>query len=276
MKRLNIPLKNVEERTIYQECADDFQDKTALGYIDKVVALSEKYEDFVPKNIEKLPKFEIKEGHDEIIKNVYAHKFARDGKVGRKYYDIIMANANGRCPICGGSKLKNLDHFLPQSEYPLLCVTPANLIPVCRDCNFDKGKYFNTNYYKLPFNPYFDDMVDTWLECTLNFIVDGTIEIEFRNGYDKSVDSNKWNKYETHLTVYDLGNTFSSKALEEIDNCKFRWQDLFLNCGKDDVLALLLESKKSFERYDTNSWRSALYRELVRKIDELSEWLANT
>ncbi len=273
MKRLEIPLQNVDQETIFKTCADDFEDKTALGYLESAVDISGKYEYYVPRNIENLPKYEIDAEDVKRIINVYIQKFAAKGQIGRRYYNAIMANAKGRCPICGGNKLKNLDHFLPKSEYPLLCVTPANLVPVCRDCNFDKGTYFNTNYYLLPFNPYFDDMEDVWLECDIRFVYDGTIEFEFKNGYDKTIDLNKWNKYETHINVFELNKTFYSKALEEVDNCKYGDQDLLLECGSEDVKKTLLDRKKSSERYDVNSWRSALYRALVTKVDEYCEWL---
>lgn len=273
MKRLEIPLKEIKEKTIFKKCADDFQDKTALGYLDKVVDVSEKYEDYVPRDIDSLPSYKITASDVKKIKNVYTQKFAKQGEIGRVYYDAIMANAKGRCPICGGNKLKNLDHFLPKSEYPLLCVTPANLIPVCRDCNFDKGTYFDTNYYLLPFNPYFDDMEDIWLECDVKFISDGTVEVKYRNGFDKSADYNKWIKYETHLKVYELDKTFYPRAVDDIEYGKYGDQDLLFNCGKPEVKKALLDRKKSCERYDANSWKAALYRELVRKIDDYCNWL---
>ncbi|MCR4677545.1 MAG: HNH endonuclease [Lachnospiraceae bacterium] len=273
MKRLEIPLRDVEERTIYQKCADDFEDKTALGYIDQVVASADEYEAFVPQNVAGLTVYTINPGDKKKIKKVYTQKFAKKGSIGKDYYEAIMLNANGRCPICGDGKPKNLDHFLPKSKYPLLCVTPANLVPVCRDCNIDKGDEFDTNYYLLPFNPYFDEMNETWLECNICFKGDGTYELNFGNGYDENADHNKWQKYETHLRVFDLNATFTAKALEEVDNCKYQFQELLKECGLEAVKKDLTGRKNSYEHNDVNSWRSALYRELVRKVNDFCHWL---
>ena len=273
MRRLEIPLRNVQERTIYQECAGAFRDGTALGYIEDVVLSADEYERYVPRNIDKLPEHEVKPGDELKILNVYAQKFAAKGSIGKKYYEAIMLNANGRCPICGDGKPKNLDHFLPKSKYPLLCVTPANLVPVCRDCNMDKGKEFYKNYYQIPFNPYFDVMDETWLECEIFLKGDGTFSLQFVNGFDERRNRNIWEKYETHLRVFDLNATFTAKALEEIDNCKSLYQNLLKECGQEMVRRDLVERKNSYEFNDVNSWRSALYRELIRKVNKYCHWL---
>lgn len=273
MKKLDIPLKDVGQRKIYQDCADSFRDKTALGYIEEVVTSTDVYEDYVPRNISDYPQYAINQGDEGKIVKVYTEKFAAKGSVGKEYYEAIMLNANGRCPICGDGKLKNLDHFLPKSKFPLLCVTPANLIPVCRDCNMDKSDTFDPDYYSLPFNPYFDSMNVVWLECEVSFKCDSSFDVIFFNGYDKRVDADMWKKYETHLRVYELDKTFLAKALEEIDNCKKLYQKLLKECGVEGVKKDLLERKESYESNDKNSWRAALYRELVRKVCEYCDWL---
>lgn len=273
MKTLQIPLKDVNERTIYEECAGEFKDKTALRYLEDAVNASEVYEKYVPKNIGCYPKCDVEECNKEKIIKVYNEKFARRGSVGRKYYDAIMANANGQCPICGSGKAKNLDHFMPKSLYPILCVTPVNLIPVCRDCNFDKRDDFDTDYYSIPFNPYFDVMDDEWLACDISFYDDNTFDISYKNGYDRSQDDNKWKKYEKHFVVFDLNATFSSKAREEMENCRYYNKKLLDSCGVNGVLNSLIDNRTSINLIDCNSWKAALYRELVKKVDVYCGWL---
>ena len=274
MKSLPIPSIKKNVREIYSECADDLTNKTAIGYIEEVVLSADAYKKYVPKDICHLPIYEIHKGDEKEIEKVYDNKFAPKKSVGRKYYDAIMANANGRCPICGG-KLKQLDHFLPKSKFPLLCVTPENLVPLCIDCNFGKGKKFNPDYYSLPFNPYFDKMDEKWLQCKVTFKKDNTFVVEFINGYDKSKDINRWNKYEAHLKVYDLDETFKPKAVERLENCKSFHRGLLKKCGEEGLKESLIEERDSCEKNDVNSWSSALFRELVSKIDSYSTWLSN-
>lgn len=275
MKNLQIPLRNVDVRTIYNDCAAAFRDKTALSYIDEAVAASAAYKKHVPKDIINFPQSKIKEGDEEKIIKIYTEKFAKKGSLGRKYYDAIMVNANGRCPICGSGKLKNLDHFMPKSLYPILCVTPANLIPVCRDCNLDKKDYFDTDYYSIPFNPYFDSMDDKWLECVIDYYNDNTYDISYKNGYDKSIDEQKWKKYEKHLTIFDLNSTFSARASEKMENCRYYFKNLLNSCGVDGVLESLIDHLQSIEKNDINSWDAALYRELIKEVNNYCRWLSN-
>ena len=165
MIKLKFPPIVGQEKEIYIKCANAFTNKKdyakkALAYVDEVEKYSSAYEKYVPRSIACFTHIKLDKDKKEIINKIYEQKFAKEKSVGRKYYDIIMANANGRCPICGGGKLKNLDHFLPKSKYPLLCVTPLNLIPTCRDCNMEKRAVISNNYYEIPFHPYLEDMVD--------------------------------------------------------------------------------------------------------------------
>lgn len=273
MKNLNIPLRDVDEREIYEKCANDLGDKTALSYLEEAVKSADAYEIYVPKDIINFPTYKIKDGDEKEIKKVYKYKFAPKQSIGHDYYKAIRSNANGVCPICGGTKLKNLDHYLPISKYPLLCVTPANLVPTCRDCNMDKNDDFETDYYSIPFNPYFDIMADIWVECTIDFNLDKTFVITFYNGFDKSKDELLWNKYEVHLKAHDLADTFRARAREYMSNSQGMYQRLFKRCGREEVLDEIREQRLSYEMIDVNSWGSALFRELERKINEFCYWL---
>ncbi|NEX01342.1 hypothetical protein SAMN04487829_0926 [Pseudobutyrivibrio sp. NOR37] len=273
MKNLDIPLKNVSKREIYAKCASDMENKTALGYLELAAKSADVYEKYVPKDIANFPQYDIKDGDEKEIKKVYKYKFARQCSVGYDYYKAIMSNANGLCPICGGTKLKNLDHYLPKAKYPLLCVTPANLVPSCRDCNMDKGDELDTDYYSIPFNPYFDVMKDVWVECNAEFKTDKTFVITFYNGFDKSKDELLWNKYEVHLEAHDLKATFRSRAHEHLNNCRGYYQRLLKKCGELDVIEDLREQRLSYEQNDKNSWGSALYRELERNAKTFCKWL---
>ncbi len=273
MLKLSIPLEHVSQKTIYSECADNFNDKTALRYLKKAMEAAKAYKMYVPKDIEHFPEYKIKKGDDKEIVKVYTEKFARKNSVGRKYYNAIIANANGRCPICGAGPLEELDHYLPKSEYPLLCVTPANLIPECSSCNGHKKARFSKDYYSLAFNPYFDDMSDKWLECSVEFNSDSTYSVFFYNGYDKTKNALMWEKYEAHLDIHNLNSTFSSQALIDIDSCYIQYQKQLWACGEKSVELSLIDVRDSCEYWDTNSWKAALYRELVKKVHSYCLWL---
>ena len=278
MRKLDIPSIKGKEREIFIECASDFVRKkeyaeTALSYADEVEKCSIEYSNYVPYDITNLPHIVIGDEDKVILNKVYDQKFAKENSVGRKYYNLIMGNAKGRCPICGGGKVKNLDHFLPKSKYPLLCVSPINLIPICRDCNMEKGAEVSEDYYEIPFHPYLEAMTEKWVECVLKFYSDGTFSIKYRNGYDAIRNPDLWRKYNAHMRITDLNTTFSSRAEEELENIRGIYKNEFLACGKNKLYESLSDVKNSAEKVDLNSWKSALYRALVKDCDNFCEWL---
>ncbi|WP_237209296.1 HNH endonuclease [Rothia nasimurium] len=49
--------------------------------------------------------------------------------------NLLPYTRNGRCSYCQISRANTLDHFLPKSRYPLLAISPWNLVPCCSECN---------------------------------------------------------------------------------------------------------------------------------------------
>lgn len=278
MKKLNWPPICLPVRCIYRQCAYLFTVKTsikdnALKYQKEVDMLAKIYPDVVPHNISKLKMPTLTDDEKADIVKLYDQKFSKQGEMTRKYYDVIFANGGKTCPICGVGKRKNLDHFLPKSKYPLLCVTPLNLIPTCRDCNMDKGASSSTDYYDIPFNPYFDETSFLWLSCKIEFDVDGGCIPTFGNGIDKSSNPDLYRKCKAHITQNNLDETFQNAAINEIEDEKKYYKDLLNECGEDEVKKQIQSHRHSSEKNDINSWKSALYRALELQCHEFCEWL---
>ena len=275
MLRIKSPELEKKAENIFEECAKDFDstknDYTdrALKYTDDVKKCSEDYYNKVPNNIDKLYSPDVT-SDKSIFDKIYDQRFAKQKTVGRKYYDIIMANAKNICPVCGTNTPTNLDHFLPISKYPLLCVTPINLIPTCKDCNMTKNASTSDDYYELPFHPYLETINDCFLKCSIAFYSDGTVTFKFENGY--SGDNDLKRKYMNHIKINALDKTYKSKALDMLLSDKHSYRDT-LTSGKSALLASLKSHKDSADKRDINSWRSAVYCELYNKIDEFCEWL---
>jgi len=65
------------------------------------------------------------------------------------------------CPACGEPGRPNtLDHYLPKSDYPHFCITPANLLPMCDACQLAKDvKIGDAATPRFFIHPYFDTFV---------------------------------------------------------------------------------------------------------------------
>lgn len=103
----------------------------------------------------------------EEMKKVYTYRMVGLKQPGRFYYNKLL-NSVQICPFCGVRDVATLDHFLPKSKYATTVVTPANLIPSCRDCNSNKDIYTASDLYDEVWHPYFDDFQEVrWLYCSL-------------------------------------------------------------------------------------------------------------
>lgn len=278
MKLLAKPLQKKMVKDIFEECVNSYSKtniKTAMmKFLNDVEACAEDYNNTIPHSIERFNHPCLSKEDTDALKKLYKNKFAGENAVGRKYYDIIKAQAQGICPICGAGTPTNLDHYLPQSRYPLLVVTPLNLIPSCKDCNMGKGAYFSARSIDLPLHPYFDQIPYKWLEAHIDFADDGSFSIVYCNGLGMSVDCVMKKRLDIHIKVNRLQNTFASRALTELNSVKRRYKKMLSNVSLKEFESDLKEVCESAEEDDLNSWKSALYRALLLQIEEYRDWLS--
>lgn len=278
MKSLPKPLQDKNVKDIFTECVMSFTSKSAqqskLKYVADVESCSQNYDKHIPNDIENFFHPVLSPEAKKDLKKIYSEKFSKDNTVGKKYYDVIMAQANGVCPICRTGTPTTMDHYLPQSKYPLLVVTPVNLVPACKDCNMGKSSFDTKKSSMMPLHPYFDKVDDKWLEARIAFSEDATFSVEFYNGIESSEDSvNIKSRIDSHIKVHHLQETFKSKAITELGYIKGRYKEMSISTSVSEIKYDLEEACKSAEDYDANSWKAALYRALVRQVDEYIEWL---
>ena len=95
----------------------------------------------------------------------YDLRMAKKGAPGRSFYDAIkLLPEYGTCPFCDHNVVSTLDHILPKALYPVLAVTPDNLVGCCKDCNNAKLAAAPVRAADVVLHPYFDDITGTtWL-----------------------------------------------------------------------------------------------------------------
>lgn len=129
----------------------------------------------IPMNLQCLtPHDGFTESQKRTVHNLY--------ESGKKEFEQLwneLKKANGgsclRCPICGVSFAKELDHYVPRELFPEFSANPLNIIPLCHDCNHDKGaKWKDNKGYRLIFNAYFDKLSQKkLLKCEIDRVVNG-------------------------------------------------------------------------------------------------------
>ena len=211
---------------------------------------------------------------DEMTK-VYEQKFSNIKGPGRRYYDKLMAApALGRCPLCDVGTVSTLDHYLPKKQFPAFAVTPANLVPSCRDCNLgQKRTEAPKSAETAPLHPYFDDVeTAVWLKVDLYVSGDSLVP---RYGVVKpdAWDDVLYRRTLHHMELYGLYKLYGSHAAEEISGRARVWRSLYGESGAKQLKEQFSLDARSYEEVSLNSWKSALFRALFVQSDTVCRWL---
>lgn len=274
MKKISKPQGIGDALQIYKTCVKGYPSKSKrdelAAYEDKVDFSSIEYNKYMPNEFEKIAPPSITASETEVMKSVYEYRFVHKRCGG--VYDKILANANNICPFCGEGRPMNLDHFLPKVEYPFLVVTPENLVPSCRDCNMDKNDMKPTCNEEVPLHPYYDDISLIWLETKIDYSHKDILIFDFYNSLNIVTEPMLFKRIDVHMKIHGLKASFESHAISEINSKKRNHLRFIKNTG-DSLRTELQGERDSSEAEDINSWRSALYRELLRNIDKYTDWL---
>lgn len=185
----------------------------------------------------------------------------------RGTYEKLKSRARfARCPLCGQRDVKTLDHYLPRADFPEFCVTPANLIPSCTDCNKVKHDYVPASYEEQTFHPYFDD----WSGVTvLKALPELThrVYVTFSIGPCSPVPPLWLERAKWHFEKLNLGSLYSEHAAIELVQRKEWFRTTYATGGSTWLRAELVREADSRSRPFPNAWQPALYRGLAASDD---------
>lgn len=189
--------------------------------------------------------------------NLYSNRFKKVREEFLSSYYLID------CPICGREEFKtNIDHVLPKSKYVQYSITPINLVPMCSDCNKEKG-----DDSKVSFHPYFEDYSNlNGLKFNIKF---GTkLEIELL--YSKS-SKNNLKKY---MMAYGMDSKIkreSKKELLKINNY-LKINNSYVHF---DDLEKCINQLKIYSYVHNVKWKLIFFDYLLDNIEELCDYLNN-
>jgi hypothetical protein len=203
----------------------------------------------------------------DFVRELYERGFV-SRTAGRNIYDTIMSRSpHGMCPMCGYGEVRNLDHYLPKSSFPALCITVENLIPVCIDCNFRKNAVVADDERSLPFHPYFDLFDDvSWLKAQL---IQGNVPV-VRFAVDPP---DAWTAVDrarvlNHFLMFDLGHRYSIQATRILGGIGRQLTSIGRALGSSGVHDHLQELADSFKADRINGFEGATYQAMAD-----SHWL---
>lgn len=266
MKKLEKPKDEVG--SVFTICISNYNEplKTKLlNFKTNIIKASNIYDQKASKTllqtIDSDLKLEGKVTKDEMT-NVYNHKMARKGQPGRVIYDkIISAPINDMCPLCGYRIVSTLDHYLPESLYPIYSITPTNLVPSCFDCNKIKIALVLAKAEAATLHPYFDNIEEEqWLFAQVKG--SSPASVLFMVSAPKGLSKNLYIRIENHFKIFKLSTLYGTYAAVELLNIRFKLNKIFDLGGKVQVQKRLLEDLESFRAANINSWQTAMYAAL--------------
>ncbi|MFC5411905.1 HNH endonuclease [Larkinella bovis] len=272
MRKIERPGFNV--RTVFEQCISNMANqelRTELtDSLDKIERSEEDFNEKKETNEIYLIKrnVEISEtANTDVLVKIYTERLVNKKNNARRYYDQILLSApKGKCPLCNQRIADTLDHYLPKTLYPLLSVTPINLIPACSVCNKGKLIDYPLNSEQESLHPYYDNIEnEEWLKCEVlevNPII-FKYSVQSPDCWSELLKERVMN----HFNSFKLNTLYVIHAIEEFANIKFQIEKLFNNGGQQllkDHLSDCYESRKIIDR---NSWQTAFYKALFDNDD---------
>ena len=276
MKKIEKPSFSVAEVLI--ECIDNLQDQNLKQeLVDSTNQFTAAETEFESKiNINSL--YQISQNieisntiNSSVLKGIYTDRMLKKKNKGRVFYDSIFISApNGKCPFCNVKQVRTLDHYLPKSKYPILSITPNNLVPSCSDCNKDKLVDSPTNSEEETLHPYFDDIENfDWLKARI--ITIKPIKFEYFISPPTGWSDLLKVRLTNHFSAYLLNELYSIHAIEEFENIKLQVTKLYQIVGVDQLKEHILECYNSRYSVNKNSWQTAFYSCLYNNEDFCNE-----
>ncbi|MFJ4860132.1 HNH endonuclease [Streptomyces sp. NPDC088748] len=179
-------------------------------------------------------------------------------KAGRDVYDQILAGAPyERCPLCGRGIATTLDHQLPKSEYPILAITPANLVPACSTCNQKKSSKDPADASEMLLHPYFDNLgTSRWLGVRIHEESPARAEYFVTPANDWSAEFSE--RVVRHFTFFGLSRQYALAAAGKLATDRYQHARLLERAGPDELRLHLKESAEGFRSVAGNTWEGAL------------------
>jgi len=192
----------------------------------------------------------------KLLGDTYDKAFVGGG--GRKLYDAIKAAATFGCSICGAGQVSTLDHHAPKAVFPLLALTPLNLVPACGPCNQGKGNSFDPDPAKEPFHPYFDDLgLERWLYAEIQVVAGGPV-VEFSARPPQDWPAVKAQRLIHHVARLRLGTKLRAETARHLAGRRRMDMDTLGSVGSGGLKAAILEEAGSYGEFDPNDWMTAL------------------
>jgi hypothetical protein len=201
---------------------------------------------------------------------LYENHLRRKESDCRKYYnELISPKRTYRCPYCGWAQIKQLDHFLPKRRFFRFSVLPANLVPICSDCNKSKDEHYGVSFESSLFHPYYEPVpAGKWLNVTLSLT--GGLSV-FYDIVDTTVGHAIGIRLTNQFTTLEIFDGYQDLASNHLVSIRESLEDVLLQGGPEALrthLGGLRNQALTDSGGDVNNWKVVLYEAAIQN-DEI-------
>lgn len=192
-----------------------------------------------------------------ILKDVFSH--------------IRKKSSPNLCPMCGSSSIGTIDHYLPQSIYPLYSIYLYNLVPAC-SCNSLRNTTIIGNINERILHPYFDNVLLSRRLLTSSLILnpDESLDIKIEV-YENGLTPIEIDMVKFHLDNVVLKTNILDSIADFWGNIKDQPDSIMYNrpTAPIDKLTYYKNVKEHFKRFFINknlhnSWMSILLHGIIK------------
>ncbi|WP_411557961.1 HNH endonuclease [Plantibacter sp. MPB07] len=200
---------------------------------------------------------------------LYSERF-RDSPAARDIWLRIVGLAGRRCPFCHISKPKTVEHSFPKSRYPRIAVDPWNMVPACRDCNFER----NTGSGSISISPYFDTWLvsNSWLVARV--LDPGRPEdLQFSAVRHPSFTDDQWHALNEFVDDVDLFDRYVGLAIEAFSEFAVNLREAYrVPTVADATVSLNDRVSSHLLSFGINRWQTVAYQAWQTAVHSI-DWI---
>lgn len=206
------------------------------------------------------------------LNDLYSKRLVKGKQSEQAYYNYIKTNGGDSCPYCKVGKVSNVDHYLPKKKFPIFSVSQINLIPSCRDCNYEKKEYFGNTAENTLLHPYKDDVSsEMWINTDVYEKNEGlifTFKVTKPSGWDDVLCT----RIQHHLDYLKLNDTYAVNAASEVQAFIPNVISVYKSSGLEEAKEYVVDALES-QKGELNTWKRGMYRGLCESEWFFNEWL---
>jgi len=191
-------------------------------------------------------------------KNALLHCYKNDSVYSKIIKENIKKLGNKKCPYCNIEGASQVEHYLPEEDFPEFAFLVQNLIPSCWTCNSKKWDRWKDDDTRLFLNAFFDLIPkEQFLFIELG-IEKSTIYSKFKIDVSNiNINKTVYIILEKHVKKLSLLERYSLSINEVISELKSANPK-----NVEDLKMIIQYSIRIWNWYWNNYWKNILYKEI--------------